>query len=120
MDEANVCLAAHAEQEQLVEKPDIVRGIVRVSGPFTPTSAREPVSTVLFPGGLILVLGSGPAARRASCQPTNESSPNGPCCLQSPTVARIAVRLSTGRCAPVPAAFALSAGTRIVPPQGRR
>ena len=35
MDEVNACIAAHAEQEELVDKPEIVRGVVRVSGPFT-------------------------------------------------------------------------------------
>ncbi len=35
MDEVNACIAANAEQEELVDKPEIVRGIVRVSGPFT-------------------------------------------------------------------------------------
>jgi len=35
MDEINACIAANAEQEELVDKPEIVRGIVRVSGPFT-------------------------------------------------------------------------------------
>ena len=35
MDEVNACIAANAEQEELVDKPEIVRGVVRVSGPFT-------------------------------------------------------------------------------------
>jgi adenine-specific DNA-methyltransferase len=35
MDEANACIAANAEMEELADKPDEVRGIVRVSGPFT-------------------------------------------------------------------------------------
>jgi adenine-specific DNA-methyltransferase len=35
MDEVNACIAAHAEQDELVDKPEIVRGVVRVSGPFT-------------------------------------------------------------------------------------
>ena len=35
MDEVNAAIAANAEQEELVDRPLIVRGIVRVSGPFT-------------------------------------------------------------------------------------
>lgn len=35
MDEVNACIAANAEMEELVDKPEIVRGVVRVSGPFT-------------------------------------------------------------------------------------
>ncbi len=35
MDEQNACIAAHAEQEELVDQPEIVRGVARVSGPFT-------------------------------------------------------------------------------------
>ena len=35
MDEVNACIAANAEQEELVDQPEVVRGVVRVSGPFT-------------------------------------------------------------------------------------
>jgi adenine-specific DNA-methyltransferase len=35
MDEINACIAAHAEPEELVDQPEIVRGVSRVSGPFT-------------------------------------------------------------------------------------
>ena len=35
MDEVNACIAANAEQEELVDQPEIDRGIVRVCGPFT-------------------------------------------------------------------------------------
>jgi adenine-specific DNA-methyltransferase len=35
MDEVNACIAANAEQEELVDQPEISKGIVRVSGPFT-------------------------------------------------------------------------------------
>jgi adenine-specific DNA-methyltransferase len=35
MDEVNGCISANAEQEELVDQPEIERGIVRVSGPFT-------------------------------------------------------------------------------------
>jgi adenine-specific DNA-methyltransferase len=35
MDEVNACIAANAEQEELVDQPEVVKGVVRVSGPFT-------------------------------------------------------------------------------------
>jgi adenine-specific DNA-methyltransferase len=35
MDEVNACIASNAAQEELVDQPEVVRGIVRVSGPFT-------------------------------------------------------------------------------------
>ena len=35
MDEVNACIAARADQEELVDQPIIDRGKVRVSGPFT-------------------------------------------------------------------------------------
>jgi adenine-specific DNA-methyltransferase len=35
MDEVNAAIAANAEQEELVDQPEQVKGVVRVSGPFT-------------------------------------------------------------------------------------
>lgn len=35
MDEINACIAGNAEQEELVDQPDVVRHVARVSGPFT-------------------------------------------------------------------------------------
>jgi adenine-specific DNA-methyltransferase len=35
MNEVNACIAANAEQEELVDQPEVVKGVVRVSGPFT-------------------------------------------------------------------------------------
>lgn len=35
MDEVNACIDANAAQEELVDQPKVVRGITRVSGPFT-------------------------------------------------------------------------------------
>jgi len=35
MDEVNKCIANNAEQEELVDQPEVVRGVTRVSGPFT-------------------------------------------------------------------------------------
>lgn len=35
MDEVNACISANAEMEELVDKPELVKGVVRVSGPFS-------------------------------------------------------------------------------------
>jgi adenine-specific DNA-methyltransferase len=35
MDEVNACIAANAEMEELVDKPEAVKSVVRVTGPFT-------------------------------------------------------------------------------------
>ncbi len=35
MDEVDACIAANADIEELVDKPEPVKGVVRVSGPFT-------------------------------------------------------------------------------------
>jgi len=35
MDEVNACIATNAAQEELVDQPKVVRGVTRVSGPFT-------------------------------------------------------------------------------------
>jgi len=40
MDEVNACIGANADMEELVDKPDIVPGIVRVTGPFTVEGVR--------------------------------------------------------------------------------
>ncbi len=40
MDEVNACIQANAEQEDLVDQPLPVPGVVRVSGPFTVESVR--------------------------------------------------------------------------------
>jgi adenine-specific DNA-methyltransferase len=42
MDEVNSCIAANAEQEELVDQPEVLRGIVRVSGPFTVEAVQPP------------------------------------------------------------------------------
>lgn len=42
MDEVNACISANAEQEELVDQPEVVKGIVRVSGPFTVEAVQPP------------------------------------------------------------------------------
>jgi len=42
MDEVNACIAANAEQEELVDRPEVDRKITRVSGPFTVEAVQPP------------------------------------------------------------------------------
>lgn len=42
MEEVNACISANAEQEELVDQPEVTRGVVRVSGPFTVESVQPP------------------------------------------------------------------------------
>lgn len=42
MHEVNACVAANADQEELVDQPKVARGIVRVSGPFTVEAVQPP------------------------------------------------------------------------------
>jgi adenine-specific DNA-methyltransferase len=42
MDEVNACIAANAESEELVDQPEVVKNIVRVSGPFTVEAVQPP------------------------------------------------------------------------------
>ena len=40
MEEVNACIAANAEHEALVDRPQAIAGVVRVSGPFTVESVH--------------------------------------------------------------------------------
>ena len=63
MDEVNACIAANAEQEELVDQPEISKGIVRVSGPFT-VEAVQPAEISLgamIPERDISPIGGAPA-----------------------------------------------------------
>ena len=51
MDEVEACIAANADQEELVDQPEVVKGVVRVSGPFTVEGVR-PEELSLGEGGL--------------------------------------------------------------------
>jgi len=42
MDEVNECIAANADQEELVDQPEVIPGVVRVSGPFTVEAVQPP------------------------------------------------------------------------------
>ena len=52
MDEVNACIAANAEPEELVDQPEIVRNVVRVSGPFT-VEAVQPAEVSLGQAPLV-------------------------------------------------------------------
>jgi adenine-specific DNA-methyltransferase len=56
MEEVNACIAANAEHEELVDQPEVVKGVVRVSGPFTVEGVR-PAELSLHEQGLF---GGGP------------------------------------------------------------
>lgn len=42
MDKVNASINANAEQEELVDQPEMMRGVVRVSGPFTVEAVQPP------------------------------------------------------------------------------
>jgi adenine-specific DNA-methyltransferase len=46
MDDLTACIAAHTEQEALIDQPVIVKGITRVTGPFTVEAVMPPVESV--------------------------------------------------------------------------
>jgi adenine-specific DNA-methyltransferase len=73
-DEVNACIAASAEPEDLVDQPAVVRGIVRVSGPFTVEAvmpAEEPLEEPSPIGGAPEELEAFPAAGDAAREPAN-------------------------------------------------
>ncbi|EDY20655.1 DNA methylase N-4/N-6 domain protein [Chthoniobacter flavus Ellin428] len=49
MKEVNDCISANAEQEELVDQPEPLRGVVRVSGPFTVESIRPLEESMVGP-----------------------------------------------------------------------
>ena len=46
LDEVNDCIAANADHEELVDQPEVVRGVTRVSGPFTVEAVQPPEMTL--------------------------------------------------------------------------
>jgi adenine-specific DNA-methyltransferase len=42
MEEVNACIAVNAEQEELLDQPVLIKGVVRVSGPFTVEAVQPP------------------------------------------------------------------------------
>lgn len=56
MDEVNACIEASAEHEELVDQPQVVRGVTRVSGPFSVEAVQPPEMTL---GDVMDVGGTG-------------------------------------------------------------
>ena len=56
MDEVDACIAASAKKETLVDRPEVERGVVRVSGPFTIESVHPPEESL----GLDSPIGGAP------------------------------------------------------------
>jgi adenine-specific DNA-methyltransferase len=52
MDEVNACIAANAAQEELVDQPEVVKGVTRVSGPFTVEAVQPPEQSIGITQGL--------------------------------------------------------------------
>lgn len=42
MDEVNACIAVNAEQEELIDQPEVSKRVLRVSGPFTVEAVQPP------------------------------------------------------------------------------
>jgi adenine-specific DNA-methyltransferase len=72
MDEVNACIAANADQEELVDQPEVVKGVVRVSGPFTVEGVRPEELSIsekgLFDGTPNEWEGDGPSDVRDEVQ----------------------------------------------------
>lgn len=58
MDEVDAAIAANAEQEELVDQPEILRGVVRVSGPFTVESIRPAENSPELPSDESPIVGA--------------------------------------------------------------
>ena len=52
IDAVDACIAANAAQEELVDQPEVVKGITRVSGPFTVEAVQPPEQSIGITEGL--------------------------------------------------------------------
>jgi adenine-specific DNA-methyltransferase len=73
MDEVNACIEANAEQEELVDQPVKVPGVVRVSGPFTVEAVQPPEMSLSAPS--IVEFGGAPEALDETFESSNETPP---------------------------------------------
>ncbi|MFP4192841.1 MAG: DNA methyltransferase [Candidatus Hydrogenedentota bacterium] len=53
MDEVNQCIADNAEHETLVDQPEVVTGVTRVTGPFTVEAVQPPEMSLGDPSAVI-------------------------------------------------------------------
>jgi adenine-specific DNA-methyltransferase len=73
MDEVNGCIEANAEQEELVDQPVKVPGVVRVSGPFTVEAVQPPEMSLSEPA--IVEFGGAPDSLDETFETGNETPP---------------------------------------------
>jgi adenine-specific DNA-methyltransferase len=77
MDEVDACIASNAEQEELVDQPELVKGIVRVSGPFTVEAVQPPELSLGVPTEGDGLFGGAPHELEDSFTPRTGGSVNG-------------------------------------------
>lgn len=73
MDEVNACIEANAEQEELVDQPVKVSGVVRVSGPFTVEAVQPPEMTMTDP--TIIEFGGAPDSLDETFEGADDAPP---------------------------------------------
>jgi adenine-specific DNA-methyltransferase len=76
MDEVNAAISANAEQEELVDQPEVVRGVVRVTGPFTVESVRPMEEGPADEGAPDSLIGGAPEELDAGFEDRVASSSN--------------------------------------------
>jgi adenine-specific DNA-methyltransferase len=76
MDEVNAAISASAEQEELVDQPEVVRGVVRVTGPFTVESVRPMEEGPIDESALNSPIGGAPEQLEAGFEDRVASSSN--------------------------------------------
>jgi adenine-specific DNA-methyltransferase len=73
MDEVDACIAANADQEELVDQPEVVKGVVRVSGPFTVEAVQPPEISV---GAMEGMFGGEPGPLESTFDTSNGEAKN--------------------------------------------
>jgi adenine-specific DNA-methyltransferase len=76
MDEVDAAISANAEQEDLVDQPETVRGVTRVSGPFTVESVRPMEEGPVDAGAPDSPIGGAPEQLEAGFEDRVTSSSN--------------------------------------------
>lgn len=76
MDEVNAAISANAEQEELVDQPEVVRGVVRVTGPFTVESVRPMEESPDVEGAEASPIGGAPGELEAGFESREIASTN--------------------------------------------
>jgi adenine-specific DNA-methyltransferase len=76
MNEVNAAISANAEQEELVDQPEVVRGVVRVTGPFTVESVRPMEESPADEGGEESPIGGAPEELEAGFENRATTSAN--------------------------------------------